>query len=82
MGRTRRSRRRIARQRASRPVHAHRLGAGVRLGLVAAGGCLILAGALLLVAGGTQTAERLGRIAGILIVLGLVALGAAAIGHV
>lgn len=42
---------------------------------------MIAGGAVLLVAGTPQTANRLGRVAGILILLGIVAVGAAAIGH-
>lgn len=43
---------------------------------------MVVAGVLLLTAGGPGNAERLGRIAGIVILLGIVALAVAAIGHV
>ena len=53
-----------------------------RLGLAAAGVVCVLGGSALLVAGGPGTAARLGRVAGILIVIGVVACIAAAVGHV
>lgn len=43
---------------------------------------MVVAGFLLLTAGGQGNAARLGRVAGIVILLGVVALTAAAIGHV
>lgn len=52
-----------------------------RLGLLVGGSLMILAGAALLVAGGPQTATRLGRVAGILIVIGIVALVVGTIGR-
>lgn len=52
-----------------------------RVGLIAGGAACILGGAVLLVAGGPGTAARLGRVAGVLIVLGLVACIAGAVGH-
>jgi hypothetical protein len=52
-----------------------------RLGLAAGGILCVLAGSALLVAGGPGTAARLGRVAGILIVIGVVACIAAAVGH-
>jgi hypothetical protein len=53
-----------------------------RLGLAAGGIACVLGGIALLVAGGPGTASRLGRVAGILIVIGAVACIAAAVGHV
>jgi hypothetical protein len=49
--------------------------------LIIGGVVCVLGGIALLVAGGPGTAARLGRVAGILIVIGVVALIAAAIGH-
>ncbi len=43
---------------------------------------MVVAGVLLVTAGGPGTATRLGRVAGIVILLGIVAVGAAVIGHV
>lgn len=53
-----------------------------RLGLAAGGVLMVVAGVLLLMAGGPGTAARVGRVAGIVILLGIVAVAAAVIGHV
>ena len=80
MSRSRRSRRRFERQRARRP-ESRRLSPIVRLGLLIGGAVLIVAGAALLTAGGSANAARLGRLAGILILLGLVGVGVGIVGR-
>ncbi len=72
----------MQRDRAKRPVHRHALLPAQRIGLAAVGIIVIAAGCLLLVSGGPGTTTRLGRVAGIMILLGVVAVVAAAIGHV
>jgi hypothetical protein len=52
-----------------------------RLGLALGGVACIAAGVVLLVSNSPGNAERLGRVAGILIIVGLVCCGGAAIGH-
>jgi hypothetical protein len=68
MGR-RRARRRHERERARRPTRPPRSIAS-RIGFVVAGVAMVAGGVFLLAAGGTST--RLPRVAGILIVVGLV----------
>lgn len=81
MGRSRKARRRNERQRQKRPSQVPRLPAYARL-LLAAVGLLLMGAGVLLLAGATPgTANRLGRLAGIAILLGVVAIVAAAIGH-
>lgn len=82
MGRSRRARRRVERQRARRPARGRALSLFARLGLLALGLLSIGGGIALLTAGGPGTATRLGRVAGILIVIGSVAVIAAAIGRI
>lgn len=82
MGRRRRARRRVERERAHRTTPRHDLSPLARLGLAVVGLALIVGGILLVTSGGTTNAARLARIAGIAIILGLVAIGVAAIGHV
>jgi hypothetical protein len=79
---SRRARRRRERARSKRARPVHRLSPLVRLGLALGGAVLIVGGVLLLTAGGPGTAARLGRVAGILILLGAVGIGAAVIGKV
>jgi hypothetical protein len=52
-----------------------------RAGLIVGGVICVLGGVALLAAGGPGTAARLGRVAGILIVIGAVACIAGVIGH-
>jgi len=79
---TRRGRRRRERQRAKRPPRGKQLSHATRAALVGAGLLAIIGGAVLLGAGGAGNAARLGRVAGILIIIGFVAIGAAAIGRI
>lgn len=79
---SRRTRRRLERQRAHRPARGRPLGVWGRLGLAVGGIAAVVIGVLLLAAGNRVTAHRLGRIAGILIILGLAAVAVAAIGRV
>jgi len=81
MGRSRKSRRRAERVRSKRRSTTQVVSPAARLGLIFGGVACIVAGAALLVAGGPGTAARLGRVAGILIVIGLVACIAGGIGH-
>ena len=53
----------------------------MRLALITGGALLIALGVLLLAAGGPSTARRLGRVAGVVIVLGAVAMVVGAIGR-
>jgi hypothetical protein len=53
----------------------------VRLAVIVGGVGLVAAGVVLLAAGSRQNASRLGRLAGILILLGLVGIAAGAIGR-
>lgn len=78
---SRKSRRRSDRARAKRSRPAHALSLPVRIGLVSLGALLALAGVSLLIHADPQTANRLGRVAGILILIGLVLVGAGTIGH-
>ena len=80
MSSSRKYRRRRERSRANRPAVQRRLSASRRLLLVALGVVLVVAGILLLIRGGPGTAVRLGRVAGILIIIGLVLMGVAAVG--
>lgn len=52
-----------------------------RAGLIVGGVACVLGGVALLVAGGPGTAARLGRVSGILIVIGAIACITGAIGH-
>lgn len=81
MGRSRKARRRADRTRAKRRSPTRSMSPFARVGLIAGGTACVVGGAALLVAGGPGTAARLGRVAGILIVIGLVACIAGAIGH-
>jgi hypothetical protein len=51
------------------------------VGLIVLGAALIVGGVVLLTTSNSVNAARLSRIAGIVIILGLAAIGAAAIGH-
>ncbi len=82
MGRRRRARRRIERERAHRTTSRHAISLFNRIGLAVVGLALIVGGILLVTSGSPGNASRLGRIAGIAIILGLVAIGVAIIGHV
>jgi hypothetical protein len=81
MGRSRKARRRTERARAKRASPTRLMSLPARAGLVVGGVGCVLSGVALLVAGGPGTAARLGRVAGILIVIGVVACIAGAIGH-
>lgn len=81
MSSRRRSRRRFERKRVKERRPVRRLSMAARLGLVAAGALAVMAGIFLLAHGSAGNAERLGRISGILILLGLVCIGAGALGR-
>ncbi|HZS93790.1 MAG TPA: hypothetical protein VFA78_03265 [Chloroflexota bacterium] len=78
---SRRTRRRLERRRAKQPRRSQSLSPLTRAGIVGAGILAIAGGAALLVAGNPASAERLGRIAGILILLGCAAIGVGLIGR-
>lgn len=80
MGRSRKSRRRQQRQYAKRTRPITRLSPMMRIALIVGGLVAIMAGVALLARGDAQTAARLGRVAGILILLGLVGLGVGLVG--
>jgi Flp pilus assembly protein TadB len=81
MSRTRKARRRDERTRSKRRPATGSMSPATRLALIVGGIACVLGGIALLVAGGPGTAARLGRVAGILIVIGVVASIAAALGH-
>jgi hypothetical protein len=81
MGSTRKRRRRIERARAKRPARQNRLRPGTRLGLIVAGVVMVVAGAVLLGHGAAANTQRLSRLAGILILVGLVIAAAGLIGR-
>lgn len=72
---SRRTRRRYERARAKRPVRDRRLAPVQRITFVVAGVVLVLAGVILLVSGKPGTAMRLARLAGLMIIIGLVLAG-------
>ena len=74
MSSSRRARRRRERQRAKRHVSRRSYPVATRVGVGMAGVAAIVAGVALLLHGGPQTATRLGRVAGVLMVLGFVAI--------
>ena len=78
---SRRTRRRLERQRAKRATRVRRLSPLARLGLIVGGLLMIAAGIAILVAGSSGNAQRLGRLAGILILIGLIIAAAGAIGQ-
>lgn len=78
---TRKSRRRRERSRAKNPARGSSLSLLARAGLIAAGVVLVIAGAALLIAGGAGNAARLGRVAGILIIVGIVIIVAGTVGR-
>jgi hypothetical protein len=80
MGRSRRSRRRIERQRSKHQAPRRSFSPLARAGILVAGAICVIAGVALLTAGNKQSETRLARVAGILIVLGLVGIGAAVLG--
>lgn len=80
---SRRARRRRERERARRPSASRGLPPLQRLLLTGAGLVMIFGGVALLAASASAgSAERLGRVAGILIVIGLVVLAIGMIGRV
>ncbi len=81
MGRSRKARRKAERARARRGVERRGLSVGTRLAITAGGVVAIVAGVALLVSGTPSTEARLSRVAGILILLGIVGIVAAAIGR-
>lgn len=81
MGRSRKARRRAERARAKRPVQRRELSLAARVGLAAGGAVAILAGVGLLVSGTPSTEARLGRVAGILMLLGIAGIALAIIGR-
>ncbi|MGI8967651.1 MAG: hypothetical protein ACR2GA_00905 [Chloroflexota bacterium] len=80
MAPTRRTRRRQQRVQAKRPSRQS-VPIAKRLGLLVLGVLMIAAGITLVAAGGSGSAERLGRIAGILIVIGIVVVVIALLGY-
>jgi hypothetical protein len=80
MGRSRRARRRLERQKARHPVRRQRANPGVRIGLAVLGVLGILAGGLLLAHASSVNESRIARIAGILILVGLALIAGAALG--
>ncbi len=80
MGRSRRARRKAERTRTKRVPASRGLSPVARIGLAALGILMVVAGVLLLTHGTLQTEKRLARIAGILILIGLVVVVVAVIG--
>lgn len=80
MGRSRRSRRRSERARARRTSQVRRLSAPARAGFVVLGVVLVATGIFLLADVSSGTAARLGRVAGILMIVGCVLVGLGAVG--
>jgi hypothetical protein len=81
MGRSRKARRKAERARAKRRVERRSLSIGTRLVVGAAGIVAIGAGVALLFSGTPGTAARLSRVAGILILLGVVGVAVALLGN-
>jgi hypothetical protein len=82
MGRSRKARRKAERARARRPVERRGLSAGTRISVALLGVLAVAAGVALLASGTPSTAARLSRVAGILILLGIVGIGVAAVGRI
>lgn len=80
MSPSRRTRRRLERQRSRHPVQRERSNPAVRVGIGVLGLAGLVAGTALLVHASSVNESRIARIAGILIVLGLGALAAAVFG--
>ena len=78
---SRRARRRIERRRAKHARPVRRLPLAARLALTLGGVAVIVAGIVLLTSGSPGTASRLARVAGILILLGVVGIGVAILGR-
>jgi hypothetical protein len=78
---SRRSRRRRERERAKQARVVRPVPRVQRLLLIGTGAVMVLGGVTLLAAAGTGSAERLGRVAGILIVVGLVVLAVGVVGY-
>jgi hypothetical protein len=81
MSSSRRRRRRLERERAKRPTRSRGLSPPARVALALGGILMVAAGIGLLGHGGSATEARLGRLAGILILVGIVLLGIGAIGR-
>lgn len=79
---SRRGRRRRERTRTKAPPRGRRLSPFARIGAIGVGVLLVVAGAVLLSSGSPGNAARLGRVAGILILVGIVAVVAGFIGRV
>lgn len=77
----RRARRRRERRQAKQSAASRPFTVTTRIALAAGGLLAVLAGAFLLVQGSRQNEARLARVAGILMVLGVVALVVAGIGR-
>lgn len=71
----------MERRRVKHPVERRRFAPVARLGLVLGGTAMIAVGGVLLVTGTPGVQRHLGRIAAILIILGLVVLAGGLIGH-
>jgi hypothetical protein len=82
VGRSRRSRRRYERARAKRPSQVRRVSAPARIGFIILGLVLVAAGIFLLADVSSGTAARLGRVAGILMIVGCVLVGVGAVGKI
>lgn len=82
MGRSRKARRRAERARARRAPQHRSFSVATRLVLILGGLAAIAAGVLLVVHGTPETARRLTRLGGILIILGLASCVIAVLGSV
>ena len=82
MGRGRRARRKAERARARHPISRPGLSLAARAGLGALGVLALAGGVAILARGSAGNAERLSRVAGILILIGLALLFVAAFGRV
>lgn len=80
MSPSRRSRRRYERQRAKKPVRRRTVNPLTRIALVVAGALFVVGGIALVASGSAGNAARLSRIAGILIIVGLVLAGIGLLG--
>lgn len=81
MSRSRKARRRDERARSRRRPPTEKMSGLFRIGVAVVGVICVFGGIALLSAGGPGTAARLGRVGGILIVIGVVACIAAALGR-
>jgi formate hydrogenlyase subunit 3/multisubunit Na+/H+ antiporter MnhD subunit len=78
---SRRTRRKLERKRAKRPARSNRIALGTRIAWMGGGAVLVLVGVALLIHETTSNAARLGRLAGILILIGLVCAAVGIVGR-